>query len=367
MARRSEQKSAEAAQEAGSAAQEIQAAEPVQAVEPASEPEQPKRRPDKVDQDAPKPQRQISDHQTAMNEIEENRARIEKDQISAVKAEPDPEPAPEPAKEPVVEPVAESLADLEPTDAQPAPELVKTVRVKVDGQEFDAPQDDVDAAGGVASYQRDKASENRLAKANQALAETRQLQQMIFQHAQQNAAPQQKPATRNELMAQATAARFGTDEEYTLAMNNLLESGRVDVNAITSNAVSTMQKNIAVDNFKKEFQDIVADPLLLRLAASLENERASTGHPEDWNVFFRKIGNEVRSVTGRQSQPNLTAVAKDTTSGNTSQSPSEKEARKASIVNLPTAAARAAMPESKPETREDILNQLRKSRGIPVG
>ena len=80
--------------------------------------------------------------------------------------------------------------------------------------------------------------------------------------------------------------------------------------------------------------------------------------------FYRTIGNEVRSVVGRSSQPAKATV--EAPVGNTSQT--DKEPRKASIVNLPTASTRAAVKEDpKPETREDILNDMRKRRGLPIG
>jgi hypothetical protein len=48
-------------------------------------------------------------------------------------------------------------------------------------------------------------------------------------------------------------------------------------------------------------------------------------------------------------------------------SASEKEAKKASIVNLPTASQRAVLPkEEKPQTREEIFREERKARGLPV-
>ena len=278
-----------------------------------------------------------------------------------------------PADKPEIK--AEPAAEAEkPAEQQVADDQPKMVKVKVDGAEFDVPEAEIEAAGGVKAYQKDKAAENRLEKANKALAETRQLQALIAQQVQRNAAQQQpqqpKPTMDQFIASRMEKLRFGTEEESASAMREILQLQRVDTNEITQNAVMTMQKNMAVDNFKKEFQDVVSNPLLLRLAATLENEHVARHGPQkDWNTFYRSIGNQVRSVTGRQSQPtaNTPKSTISTTSDPISQSPSEKEARKASIVNIPTAAARATVAESKPETREDILNSMRKSRGLPVG
>src|SRR5690606_21921493 len=90
----------------------------------------------------------------------------------------------EAATEPQAASEAEAPADT--PDAAPAvPEAPKTVRVKVDGEEYDAPDEEVEAAGGVKAYQIQKAAENRLNKANATLSEARKVQAAIAQWVQQ--------------------------------------------------------------------------------------------------------------------------------------------------------------------------------------
>ena len=122
--------------------------------------------------------------------------------------------------------------------------------------------------------------------------------------------------------------------------------------------------NEAVKNFDKEFADIGTSPLHLKLVVALREERLSKqGHPGDWTNFYRSLGNEVRAVMPKPSQQGVTPKTVDTTSQT-----SDREARKAStVVSLPQAASRAAVPEeSKPETRDDVLNSMRKKRGLPL-
>jgi hypothetical protein len=96
-----------------------------------------------------------------------------------------------------------------------------------------------------------------------------------------------------------------------------------------------------------------------------QHQQERPGQPIDWQKFYSTIAHEVRGAFGRQSQPAAQPAAP--TGGNPSQPVSEKEARKASITTLPTAAARATPPaEEKPETREESLNRMRKARGQPV-
>lgn len=277
----------------------------------------------------------------------------------------------------------ESAAPLEQTPTatgegsplpEPAPaaaaEPTKTVRVKVDGEEFDAPQADVDEAGGIKAYQQTRASENRLRKANETLAATRQTQAQIAAWIQSQTPKEPVKTDAQFIQEKMDTIRFGEPAEAAAAMSEVISRGRpnIDQNQIISKAVAAMQQQTAENQFVTEFSDIVHNPLLLKLIIGMKNERLSqlTAAP-DWSNFYRSIGNEVRGAIGRQSQPATPAAAATAAaSGNTSQP--DREARKASIVNLPTAAARAALPEAtKPESREDILNEMRKSRGIPTG
>lgn len=312
----------------------------------------------------------------AMQEIEERHERTQAENPYAntpEQAQDAPPPEPPAAPEPAETTPQAVTTDQPPVEDAAAP--IKTVRVKVDGEEFDAPEADVQAAGGINAYQRDRASENRLRKANEALAETRRVQEQIAQWAAQQikAQPVAEPPTVAKLLQDSIETiRWGSSEESAAALQKVIEASnpRLDPRVISDYAVQEMQKQTALVGFKAEFADVVANPLVLKLAITLEQERLAEmrkagQRPADWPMFYRTIGNEVRSVMGRPSQP---AQAAPVTTDSTSQPPVDKEGRKASIVNLPTAAARAALPEApKPETREDILNQLRKTRGIPTG
>lgn len=323
----------------------------------------------------------------AMEEIEARQARTHE----SVEQPPEPEipeDLPPPTPEQMIEggkfsqpePLPEAGVSAPPPEAQ-TPPPIEMVRVKVDGEEFDAPKTEVEDAGGIKAYQIQKAGENRLKKANETLAESKRIQAQIAQWAMQNIRrqPQQPQVTQAEFIGQKLdAIRFGTPEEGAAALAEVMQRAnpRMDPQAMmsqaTNQAVVTMRRQNGVDGFKNEFSDIVTNPLLLKLSLMLENERLTTIDPNsiltfDWSDFYRKIGNEVRSVAGRQSQAATATPAAPSTPGTTSL-PSDKEARKASIVNLPTAAARAELlKESKPETRDEILNQMRKSRGLPTG
>lgn len=266
------------------------------------------------------------------------------------------EPAAKPAKE-----EAKIPQDLPPPTAE---DMLKggkfsapTVRVKVDGEEFDVSQAEIDDAGGIKSFQIQKAADNRLRKANEALAEVRKLQS--------SNAEAKKQSPDDFLKSKIEVLRWGTPEESAAAFREILEKQNkpIDHNMIVEMAADRIRHDDAVKKFDKEFTDIGASPMHLKLVIALRNEALQKGHPGDWENFYRSMGNEVRAVMPKQSQP---AAATEKTADSTSPA-SDKEARKASIVNLPQAAARAALPEEpKPETRADTLNSMRKARGLPT-
>lgn len=294
------------------------------------------------------PPERTSPHKRSMEEIAANREQ-------APKEDPKPEVAEAPKEEPVHE-------------AEPVVEAPKTVRVKVDGEEFDAPADEVEAHGGVKSYQIHRASENRLKKTNDVLAEIRKVQAEMAEAARVSAKPKEPEVTDDQFITERIdKMRFGTPEESAQALREIQSRlyKPVDPNAIIEQATNRFRHDTAVSQFDQEYQDIVTNPLLLRLVVSLRNERIPQQKgPVDWTQFYRAIGNEVRSVAGKPTSP--TAV-QSTTSGTPSQQSTREERKAAAVVSIPTAAARAQPPqEEKPETRDDLIREMRKKRGLPV-
>lgn len=253
----------------------------------------------------------------------------------------------------------EAAPAAEPAAAEATPQ-VKTVRVKVDGEEFDAPEEDVNAAGGVRAYQMQKASENRLRQAADAVAEIKRLAAGMVP--QKPSEPQ--PSDAEFIESKVDAIRFGTQSEAAAAVQEILARANKqnDPQAMIEQAVGRIKHDQAVADFDKEFADLAAKPLALKLVVAMRNDQLAQHSrerkPVDWKNLYFTIGQQVRSLVGGSSQP----ASAPQTQGPTSQK-SAKEARKASIVVLPTAAARAAPPaEPKPQTREEILDEMKKSR-----
>lgn len=329
---------------------------------------------DKVDAPRPKPRNPY--RQSAMAEIEERHNRTSgnvetPEQTVEVTVSEEPKQEPEAKKvevsaEPAVEPVAQ--------EAQPEP---KQVKVKVDGEEYNVPEAEIEEYGGVRAYQVAKAAENRLKRANDALAESKRIAAYMAQQLQASAKPQEPQVTR-EQWKQVLFHPDATPEQKQQAYDALQAMDRVDPVAVENRAVFKTNQVASAARFKQEFSDIASNPNLMQYAGWIENQRLPRALQEagimsmsdprlalfDFDTFYRSIGNEIRGSFPRQSQPQQAAQTAGTPSP-----ASEKEARKASIVTLPTAAAtRAQLPqEEQPETREQVLNNIRKARGLPVG
>lgn len=273
--------------------------------------------------------------------------------------------------EPKIEPEVKTEPEVK-AETPVEPEAPKTVRVKVDGEEFDAPADEVEAAGGITSYQRDKASDNRLRKANETVAESKKMMAQVADWLQKQNKTTEKPEQSDlqYIMERINKSRFGTDEEAAQAHLEIAQRITKQVNPqdIETRVTTKIAHDAAVKQFDSEFSDLAKNPILLNAVIAQRHSKLTQlqGNTAsiDWTVFYRNIGNEVRSAFGRQSQP---ATTTDKTPSTPSQG-SDKEARKASIVNLPTAAARAELPkeEKEPtpeEARKQWLADARKARG----
>lgn len=108
----------------------------------------------------------------------------------------------------------------------------------------------------------------------------------------------------------------------------------------------------AAQEFAKEFPEIVNDPILMRMAVQMENERLAhaqaVGEPlGDPMAAYRAHGEAIMARIGRVQK--------------TSQD--DKALRKQSITSVPAASARAPAPETaRPPTTSEVIAQMRKAR-----
>lgn len=323
----------------------------------------------------------------SMEEVEQRDLRTKGMDLPGIQPPPEPDPqAPDPVP-PKPEDILTGKAPDAPEAVVAAPEApaepekteVKTVRVKVDGEESDVPLEEVEAYGGVRAYQIAKAQENRLKSTKEALEETRKVQAQVAEWVQKMQPQQQQKSAADQqqellkfIAEKIDVRRFGSPEEAAAAEIEIAKRlmPQVDQNEIRAQVTNQIRHDDAVQEFDRDFKDLVADPMILSWVVAERQKRLATVKGSvDWKSFYRTLGTEIRNRLGRPSQ---SAPVPAATSGNTSQASSEKEARKASITNLPVAAARAELPKAdKPETpdeaRKNALNEMKRARGIPTG
>lgn len=301
----------------------------------------------------------------AYDQMMENRRAAAQADADAIKETPRPvETAPTPGPESTATAAPETSAAVEP-----AP--IETVRVKIDGQELDVPKSEVEDYGGIRPYQIAKANEKRLEESRRLASDMgRMFQQM--QAAMQPRAPAEPVKPPQQVIQEAIQRiQLGTPEEGAQAFMQAI--GQVVPKAPDEQAIiaKTMLVNTvmqAENAFIAQNQDLVGNPMLKQLVIGekfrrLDQLQKQNRLPDDWNAFYTSIATDVRAAIGRPpSAPAAATTANQPTSGL-----AEKEARKASIVALPTAATRAVVPEAdKPLSRDEIIARARKARGQAV-
>lgn len=226
-------------------------------------------------------------------------------------------------------PVAQVTAN---TDAAAAPQPPKMVSIVVDGQTIEVEESRILEAG-KRTLQKDQAADRRLQEAT----ETRRRAEEFLRQAQglspKPDAPQQQPAPSQD----APPATFSPE---------MLEQ-------VLENKLYNRDATKAAAKFKDDFPEIAADPHLMNMAATLENQRLSTvtalgesyGDPFE---AYRKHGESIRDWLGKYKPA---PVSED------------KVERKRTITAVPAINAKAPQPqEEKPQTVQQIIAEERKAR-----
>lgn len=284
-----------------------------------------------------------------------------------------PEPEPEGEAEPTVQ--AEATPELAPAPA-PEPEMITA---KVDGEEFQVPKSEVEEYGGLRAYQMHKAAEKRLAAAKEAERRIAELLKTADTQVRQPAQPVEPPRKPEDIIRDAVAKiQIATPEEGAAALANVLQTlipKAPDPQQISFQTLMLMRATEAEDRFVKENADLVENPLLKQLVISEKQRRLAEYQskkqlPPDWHQFYTAIGSEIRAAIGRPATTPVPAAqtpSQPTSGSAATDAQAARVQRKASITALPTASARATMPEEqKPPTRAELLDQMRKARGQPV-
>lgn len=241
------------------------------------------------------------------------------------------------------------------------------VKVKIDGQESEVAQSEIEAHGSVAAYQINKAAENRLHKATEFQRQQAELTAKLqAQYEALRNPPVPKKSAVEVIREKIGQLQFGTPEEAATAIDEIIAAKMgpaIDPVKIQEQAMEGVVRNMAAQGFMGRAQDLITDRVSAQLAILTEQDMlTSQGKPSDWNKFYTDLETNLRSRLGR---PTIADPSLPPANPSTNGSLAAKEARKLSIVAPPTvAASRAAIPEEqKPKTRTEVLAQIRRARG----
>lgn len=223
----------------------------------------------------------------------------------------------EPAIEPEIKP--------EPTE--------ELVTIKVDGEERQVPKHLIEEAG-IRALQKESTADKRLEEATLLFREAQNLRQQV---------PTEKLPAEDAAVTLAKAIQYGTEDQAAEAIRRLQGHASVTPEALQSFVADQIEFRDAAREFKREFKDILSDPLLEKLAYTLEDEKRRAGDKRRYAELYTEIGTELRKRFGK--------------------TPEDKLEKKADIVNIPSASARRpAPPAEKPETPSQVVEKMRAAR-----
>jgi hypothetical protein len=261
------------------------------------------------------------------------------------------------ADKPEQQPAQETQAAVEdgeqeeqPQQAAQTPAQTEELEtIVVDGQQVQVKRSQLFDAG-KRTLQKEATADKRLQEATELYRRAQAYEQALRQHAQ----PSQD------------AGQFSQSPPEQDATNgNGLQPGRQatpDIGTLVDERLWIHDANKAAQRFKDEFKDIAEDPLLMRLAGQLEDERlakvAAEGLPpgDPWEAY-RKHGETIRARFGKP-QTVQPAVSED------------KTERKRSTTTVVGAGARmqASQPQ-RPLTPSEQIEKMRiarMGRSIPM-
>jgi len=275
--------------------------------------------------------------------------------------------------------------DLGENDDDPNDGEDDMATVKVDGETFQVSKKEVDEAGGISAYQKEKAASNRLREAaaerQQVTAERARLQQEREEFERTKVTNQSSSTANNENQPsddsdaddvdskELAAQLYSGDEDLAAQAIEKLLKGRGKpatpgntnsitneqlVSQATAQAEWNIEKKQANEEFAKEYGDINEKPML-RQAANEETKRLAREHP-DWGPrkIIMQAGENVREEFKNEFAKQL----------NTDDGEMDKRRdRKKAMDNVSGATGKkSSAPVPKAKTQKEIVAGMQKQR-----
>jgi hypothetical protein len=254
---------------------------------------------------------------------------------------------PEAAEESVVE-------ETEPTEAvaeEPAPVVVTKHKIKVNGREIELTTEEL-----IARAQKVESADEYLRTASQARKEaTTKL-----------VGPSQDDLRRlqdEEDQALVRALQVGTPEEATAAIRKIRAQAGERPSFTQDDVSRTIDErlafNTAITAYRTEYDDIVSDPFLDKLALDRDAELLGSGDTRPYLERYREIGEELRTwVKSKTPATKVEDVGMDA-----------RKEKKAAVPKIPaSASAKTRAPVAEPDeddTPSTTIAAMAHSRGGP--
>ncbi len=246
----------------------------------------------------------------------------------------------------------------------------RKVKIKVDGveQEID---ESVALAAGIKTLQKESAADKRLEEASRLFKEAT----AAIETARAGKVQEQNQGGASLPDKGGAAVAVLTDEAFTEAVKKIQYGSEAEAAAtlkdlITKAAAQGQSEQLTLDrvaemlDFREatqwahgEYKEIFGDPKLRTLFGSEEKRLRAAGDMRPYREIYKDIGdglNQWRKEHGSSPAPKVE------TEKNVIQ---QRQERKASVVTIPTAAARQpGAPQTKEPTPSDIVDSMRKAR-----
>jgi len=251
------------------------------------------------------------------------------------------------------------------------------VTVKIDGVETQVKRDKILDAG-VRTFQKESAADKRLQEASVQLKKLQQFEHELRQREEALATalpskdePKQSETDQQVYRKTAEALYSGDEEAAAEALRALLEgreqakpatpaAPQVDQEALVQEVVRQTRYTMSVENaresFASEFTEILADPVLARLANEESAALLETNPDFTPRQNLMEAGTRVRKWVEAHGGEHHTPAPE-----------SKKTERKRALKPVKAAGGKTpGEPEVKPKTGSDIVAEMRKQRGLPA-
>ena len=240
----------------------------------------------------------------------------------------------------------EGAGDDAPTPDEP-PSQAPKIKIKVNGRDVELTQEEL-----IQRAQKVESADEYLRSASEAFRRT--LSPAPTPQGPPAAPEPQDEAITEEERAVARALQMGDEDAAALAIRRLRQAPPLSRDELRQEVDARIATRTAFSRFQDEFRDIVSDPRLFQLACARDAELLNQGDQRDPWERMKSVGEEIQSWRGTLTTPQARA---------------DKNARKASMHQVPSAAQRHA-PAQHADAEEDVSTTIQKMaqarQGRPV-